>query len=170
MFPTNFYWYFIVALIPLVTGAIYYHPKVLGSAWMKANNFTEEDLKGANMAKIFGLTYLLGLFLTMGLSGAVIHQGNVIQMMMTEGGLSDQAIQQASELLAQYGDNHRSFGHGALHGFLVSLMMALPIIGINALFERRSGKYIFIHFFYWAITMIIMGGLLCQFLHFPPLQ
>jgi hypothetical protein len=34
----------------------------------------------------------------------------------------------------------RTFKHGALHGFLSGLFLALPIIGTNALFER-SFKY-----------------------------
>jgi hypothetical protein len=43
------------------------------------------------------------------------------------------------------------------------LTLALPIIGINALFERRGFKYIAINVGYWVVSMAIMGGIICQF-------
>ena len=39
----------------LVVGFIWYNPKVFGTAWMNSAGLTEEQLKGGNMAKIFGL-------------------------------------------------------------------------------------------------------------------
>jgi hypothetical protein len=41
-------------------------------------------------------------------------------------------------------------------------MLVLPVIGTNALFERKSGKYIFINWGYWAVSMTLMGGTICQ--------
>ncbi|MEM1124805.1 MAG: DUF1761 domain-containing protein [Bacteroidota bacterium] len=79
------------------------------------------------------------------------------------------AQQQFNELMAQYGDHHRSFGHGALHGGIIALFAALPLIGINALFERRGWKYIWIHTGYWFITLALIGGLLCATLDYAPL-
>ncbi|MEM1124806.1 MAG: DUF1761 domain-containing protein, partial [Bacteroidota bacterium] len=32
---------------------------------------------------------------------------------------------------------------------------------MNALFERRGWKYIWIHTGYWFITLALIGGLLC---------
>ncbi len=167
--PTNFYMYFITALIPLLIGSVYYHPKVVGTAWMNANRFTEEDLKGANMIAILGLSYLLGVMISFAFGGVVIHQTGTAQMMipeMLESGSEAQAV--FNNLMATYGDHHRSFGHGAIHGILFTILFVLPIIAINALFERRGGKYIFIHFFYWIITLVLIGGVLCQTLHWAP--
>ena len=48
----------LAALIPLVVGFIWYHPKILGTAWMNAAGLTEEKLKGANMALIFFLVFI----------------------------------------------------------------------------------------------------------------
>ena len=47
------------ALIPLVIGFIWYNPKVFGTIWMNEIGMTEEKAKQGNMAKIFGLTFVL---------------------------------------------------------------------------------------------------------------
>lgn len=171
MFPTNFYMYFVAALIPLVVGAIYYNPKVFGNSWMKVNGFTEENLKGGNMAVIFGLSYLLSLLLAMAIAGIVVHQGAVAQIMMPEVAVSgSEAQEQFNGIMGQYGDRFRTFGHGALHGFFFTIFFGLPIIAINSMFERRGWKYSLIHFGYWAICITLMGGLLCQTLVWAPMS
>lgn len=51
----------ISALSTFLIGGLWYSPAVFGKAWMKENGFKEEDLKGGNMAKIFGLAFFLAL-------------------------------------------------------------------------------------------------------------
>ena len=60
------------------------------------------------------------------------------------------------------GDKFRTFKHGALHGSMVGIFIALPILVTNGLFETKSWKYGLINAFYWIITLGIMGGILCQ--------
>ncbi|MBI1193780.1 MAG: DUF1761 family protein [Bacteroidetes bacterium] len=162
----NGLFYFVAALVPILTGFIWYHPKTFGAQWMKLNQLTEADLQKGNMALILGVTYVLSLILAFGLSGIVIHQSGVESLFAMEYGHDGQ--QEITALVdtirANYSDKHRHFGHGALHGGLAALMLALPVLGINALFERRSWKYIAIHTGYWWVTMLLMGGILCQFL------
>jgi hypothetical protein len=56
------YWAIMVsALSAFLIGGLWYSPAVFGKVWMKENGFTEEDLKKGNMAKIFGLSFLLCL-------------------------------------------------------------------------------------------------------------
>ena len=57
----------------------------------------------------------------------------------------------------------RTFKHGALHGTMAGIFIALPILGTNALFERKGWKYILINTGYWTVTLAIMGGIICQF-------
>lgn len=45
------------------------------------------------------------------------------------------------KFMADYGTAFRTFKHETLHGLLTGLFLALPIIGTNALFEKRSFKY-----------------------------
>ncbi len=169
--PTNFYMFFIAALIPLLVGAVYYHPKAIGGPWMRVNGFTDADMEGANMAIIFGVSYLMSFLAAFILSTLVIHQAGVVQMMspaIAESG--SVAQQQFNELMAQYGNDHRSFGHGFLHGGFLTVFLILPIITINTLFERRGWKYILIHTGYWFLTLGLMGGLLCSTLEYAPLS
>ncbi len=166
--PSNFYMFFVAGLIPLLVGFVYYNPKVFGNAWMKSLGYTEEDLTGANMGLIFLFSYLFACMLAFILSSMVIHQTQVFSMMFPDIFESGSAAQENFKaLMDTYGDRHRSFGHGAAHGLMAALFIVLPIMGTNALFERRSWKYIGINFFYWLICLALMGGLLCQTLTFP---
>lgn len=63
--------------------------------------------------------------------------------------------------MADYGHAYRTFKHGALHGFMTRLFLALPMIGINAQFEGKSWKYILINAGYFTVCFTIMGGIIC---------
>jgi len=168
--PTNWYMIVISGLIPLIVGAIYYNPKVVGKAWMNVNGFTEESLQGANMAVIFGLSFLLGVVFSFFYTSLVIHQGGIFSTLAPEALVSGSEAQQLfNELMVKYGDQHRSFSHGAMHGVFSTIFCVLPIIAINSMFERRGWKYILIHAAYWLICLVLMGGLLCETLNYAPL-
>jgi len=127
---------------------------------MKSSGVNPNEGKQPNMALIFGLTYLLGLFLSVAMMTISIHQMGV--MAIFDGLQPDGKIHpDLQSFLETYGSRFRSFKHGALHGFIASVTIALPIIGMVSMFERRSGKYVFIHWGYWAITLLLMGGLIC---------
>ena len=159
--------FFLAALVPMVVGFIYYSDLVAGKAWMNANGFAREDLEGGNMALILGLCYVFSLMLTYPVWQLVVHQSGVMGVLaMQEGfGVAGSEVQNYYDnFMSLYGDTHRSFGHGAMHGGVVGgLFIAWPLIAINALFERRGWKYIAIHVVYWMITLALMGGILCQF-------
>ena len=168
--PTNFYMFFVAALIPLIVGWLYYSPMVAGNAWMKTNKFTKESMEGANMPLIMGLAYLFSLLIAFFMSGLVIHQGGAMAMMYPEVLESGSAVQQEfNELMVKYGDNSRSFTHGVIHGIFTTIFFVTPIIATNALFERRGWKYILIHAGYWLISLALVGGLICSTLNYAPL-
>lgn len=148
----------VAAVAALVIGAIWYNPKVFGNAWMRASGMTEEKMKGGNMAVIFGLSLLFAAMLNVLLMQFTNHQWGALGMI---GGDPENAKASFEAFMADYGNAHRSFGHGALHGAIFGVFGALPIIGTIALFERKSGKYIFINSGYWIVTLAIMGGILC---------
>ena len=168
--PTNFYMFFVAGLIPLIVGFIWYNPKVFGNAWMKVNNFTPEFAGGGNKAVIFGVSYLFSVMLAFILSSMVIHQGGAFSMMYPDVLESGSAVQnEFNQLMEKYGENSRDFKHGAIHGIIASIFFVLPLLGTIALFERRGWTYIFIHFGYWLICLILMGGLICSTLHYAPM-
>ncbi|MEY3417230.1 MAG: hypothetical protein RL060_1342 [Bacteroidota bacterium] len=154
------------ALIPMVFGFIWYNPKVMGNVWMKAAGLEEEKMKEANMPLIFGLSFLFSFFLAFAMQFMVIHQFHLGSILLGEEGLNDPNSAlglYVKAFMENYGDNYRTFKHGAFHGFLGGFTLALPMIGTNALFERKGWKYIAVNVGYWTICMTLMGGIICAF-------
>lgn len=154
----NFLAIAVAAVSALVVGFIWYHPKVFGNAWMQAAGITEAQLKGSNMLKIFGLSLLFAFLLATALPGIVIHQMGAFSLMGADEG---KALPSYFAFINDYKDAFRTFKHGALHGILTGIFVALPILGTNALFERKSAKYILINSGYWIVTLGIMGAIIC---------
>ncbi|KIC00425.1 MULTISPECIES: DUF1761 domain-containing protein [unclassified Flavobacterium] len=156
----NFLAFFASALTTLVTGFIWYNPKVFGTIWMREAGVTQEDLQKGSMLKIFVLTYIFSLMMTIIVSGLTIHQSGAVGMV---GGppMIESAKPSFAAFMADYGTAFRTFKHGALHGFMTGLFFAFPMLAINGLFERKSWKYIFVHAGYWILTLTIMGGIIC---------
>lgn len=148
----------VAAISALVVGFIWYNPKVFGNAWMQAAGMSDEQVKGGNMAKILILAFIFALLLAMTMMQMSIHQTGVLSLV---GGDSTDALPSYAAFMADYGENFRTFKHGALHGVLAGVFVALPILGTNALFERKSAKYIFINSGYWIVTLGVMGAIIC---------
>lgn len=154
----NFLAILVAALSTLPVGFIWYNPKVFGTIWMNETGMTEEKAKGANMIKVFGLTILFTFFMAFILQFLVIHQYGAMGMM---GGDPSKALPSYAAFMADYGDAYRTFKHGMLHGFMTGLLFALPMVGVNSQFERRSWKYILVTGGYWVVCCTIMGGIIC---------
>jgi hypothetical protein len=149
------------AIVPTFTGFIWYHPKVLGNAWMQATGLTEEKIKGANMAVIFGVSFVLSFMLSVILQTVVIHQMHFYSALMNQ--LSDPEVKALFDMLMEkFGKEFRTFKHGALHGAIAGIFIVLPVLGTNALFERKGWKYILINVGYWTVTLALMGGIISQ--------
>jgi hypothetical protein len=166
MIQINFPILFASALIPMLVGFVWYHPKVLGTAWMNVCGLSEEKLKGANMPLIFGLAFLFSFFIAMTLQFMVIHQFHIGSILMNQPGINDPKSEiglYVSDFMSKYGQEFRTFKHGSFHGFLIGLLFVMPIIAINALFERKGFKYIAINTGYFTVSMTLMGGIICAF-------
>jgi hypothetical protein len=159
---------FVAALIPLVIGMIWYNPKVFGNAWMKASNTPmPEPGKGPSMIKMLGLTYLMSVFVAMALISITIHQTALFSLMAGDKTVADpnsEAGQYLAGLFAKFGGQFRTFGHGAFHGTLAGLFIAIPVTGVSALYEGRSFKYVMIAGGFWVVSMALMGGVICGFM------
>ncbi len=157
----------VAALVPLVVGFIWYNPKVFGNAWMGAAGMDPEKAKGVNMPLVFGLTFLFSFFLAFAISFMVIHQMHMYSILQKEPGMNDPNSDVGVMLtgfMAKYGHNFRTFKHGMLHGTLGGLTIALPVLAVNAMFERKSWKYIWINAGFWIVCFALMGGIICQWL------
>ena len=147
------------ALSTFIVGFIWYNPKVFGNAWMKAEGLTDEQLKKGNMAKIFGLSFILAFVASfMVIPAVVIHQFGALGMV---GGDPELAKPSYTAFLADYGDAFRTFKHGALHGTILGVGLVFPVIAINGLYSHKSWKLILITAGYWVVSLAIMGGIIC---------
>jgi len=162
----NFLIFALAALIPLIMGFIWYGPLLFQNAWMKQLGFTEESLKGGNMALIFILCYVFSFLMAFFLQFIVIHQTGVYSSLMESGAteLSGDALTYFNDFMAKYGTNYRTFKHGALHGTLSGIFFILPVLATQAMFERKTVKYIAINAGYWIVTLALMGGIICQWI------
>ena len=152
----NFLAILVAAIAAMVIGTIWYNPKVFGTAWMNDIGMTEEQAKSGNMLKIFGFAFLFSFMIALSLPASVIHEIGAAQL---NGG--DATNPAFLEYLAACGEKFRSFKHGALHGAMLGVLFAFPILGITAMFEHRSWKYIFIHAGYFIVSLTVMGAIIC---------
>jgi hypothetical protein len=158
---------FVAGLVPLLVGMIWYNPKVFGNAWMKSTGLTEEQLRNVNMLKVYGLTYVFSVLIAMGLIPIVIHQMGIMSVFANDTTVKDpnsESYRYLADFFGKYGQNFRTFKHGAFHGALTSIFLAMPVLGIMVLFEKKSAKYLFIHAGFYLVCMMLMGGIICQFM------
>jgi Protein of unknown function (DUF1761) len=155
------------ALIPLIVGFIWYSKALFGHAWMSASGMTVDKAKTANMPKMLGFTFVMGLIIASAMLHIVIHQMGVYSVF---GGVGNAELSDPSsatsiflhDFMSKYGQNFRTFKHGALHGAMAGLFIAMPAIAIPALFEMKSFKYVAINAGYWVVTLALIGGVICQ--------
>ncbi|SFA76322.1 Protein of unknown function [Flavobacterium swingsii] len=154
----NFLALLLAALSTLVVGFIWYNPKVFGTIWMKETGINPEEGEKPNMIMIFGVSVLYAFFIAFILQTVTIHQFGALGLI---GGDVATAKPSYTAFMADYGDAFRSFKHGALHGTMTGLFLALPVIGTNALYEKRSFKYTLVTGGFWIVCFAIMGGIIC---------
>ena len=68
----------IAAIASFILGAIWYNPKVFGTMWMKELQLTEKDMEGANMGKIFGVSFILYLIGSLNLALFLGKNPNIV--------------------------------------------------------------------------------------------
>jgi len=113
-----------------IVGGLWYGP-IFGKAWMAEMGFTEDDLKDANMAKIYGTAFVLEFIIALQLA-----------------------------FLLGHGGTEPTVGQGAVYGLHIGLFFIAAAMGVNALFSRTSLKLWFINAFYFVILLTLMGVIL----------
>lgn len=153
---------FAAAFVPLILGFVWFHPKVFGGAiWAKVAGLTEEQANRPVKIYQIALSFLLNCFMAFGIYLAVVHPSNVFGMV--DANMEAMSTGTAAAFLEEYGNRHISFGHGVLHGFAPTFWMyVLPILGYAVIFERKSFKYLLINGGFWALSLMLMGGIICK--------
>lgn len=154
----NFLAILVAAIVPLFIGFIWYGPMLFQNAWMRESGMTEEKMKNSNMAVIFIVSLLLSVLLAFFTQFLVIHQFGAMGMI---GGDPTDALPSFQAFMDDYGNNYRTYKHGALHGAMAGIFFVLPVMATNGLFERKSWKLTFINVGYWTLCLAIMGAIIC---------
>lgn len=155
-------------LVPTIIGMIWYNPKVMGTAWMKAAGLTPDDSKGFNMGKAILLNTIASISIAVGMNIFTIHQFGLNSLLAGPEdmkALSDPNSEislYVKDFMSRFGHNFRTFKHGVLHGVLLSILFVGPVLAYSCIWERKSFKYWAINLGYWIITLGIMGGIICQ--------
>ena len=119
-------------LVLWMLGAVWYSPVLFGKIWQKEVEFKEEAIKKSNVAVVFGLSFLLMLFMVWALN-FVINSHKAEDVSMFSG-----------------------FHYGVFIGFFFSMLT----MGVNYLYQRRSLKLWLIDGFYMVIGLGIAGMIL----------
>jgi len=159
----NWYIVLVSGIIPNIIGFFWYGP-LFGKTWSKEAG-VNPDPQNVNIFKMISLTLVFGILLAIAMVPAVIHQWSVVSAMATPefyqpGSASSKYY---ADFMEKFGGNFRTFRHGALHGFIMGLTIFFPVIGCNALYERKSWKYTFLNAGFWTMCAMIMGGIICAF-------
>lgn len=142
------------ALIPLIVGLIWYSPALMGRVVSAGGAARRPALR-----ILFFI--LLGILLTIAIMPVVIHQMHLFSILAGQPLAEIEAM--SGPIMAKYSSTYRTFKHGAFHGTLSAIFMALPILGVSAIAERKRGKVVLAHLGYWAITLALVGGVVCGF-------
>lgn len=137
----NFLSIAVAAVSTLVVGFVWYNPKTFGTIWMTAIGMKPEDAQKGNMPLIFGVSLVLAFLLAF-----------YLYLDVNFGGAPGM----------EHGTPaYQTFKHGAFHGVFLGVLVAMPLIVTNALYEQRNFKYMFVNAGYWIICMALMGGIVC---------
>ena len=157
----NYLAFFLISFVPLLIAFVWYRPNSFMMKWSREGGVpTSIELSPMKIL----VAFILSVSLVYGYMNLTIHQLGFYELFFTDimkG--SQEAKQITSEFLAKYGQKHRHFGHGVLHGALNAFMFSLPMVGFFAIVENRNKKFLMVHFSYWLVTGMVIGGLISEF-------
>lgn len=128
----NFLAVAVAAVVAFALGSLWYSPALFGKAWQKEVGLSEEDIKGANMGKIFGSSFLLMLVMALGMGFLV--QG--------------------------HGDYEINWLSGMMHGVYVGIFFVGTSMAINMLYQQKTFKLWLIDAMYQIVFLAIMGAII----------
>ncbi len=157
----------VAAFVPLIIGFIYYHPKVFGTRLANLTDKPIDQILGNRTPGRLILIYVFSLFWAYLLTFASVHQSAIFQLFFMDPSLADanhEYNQFISEFMSKYGDRHRSFSHGVIHGAENGLVWGIGFLGITTILQGKPLKPMWIHLGFGIICCALMGGLICEFL------
>lgn len=166
MEQVNFYMLPIAALIPLILGYVWYHPAVFGNRLAKNIGQSPDQIGTFGSFKKIGFVYLFSLLLSYIILLLSVHQLGAHLLFLGERQMEDPnygAHAFLANFMEQYGERHRTFGHGVLHGLETGLFVSLALIGATTIIEGRPLKQVWPHIGFWVLCSALIGGVLAAF-------
>jgi hypothetical protein len=121
----------VATLAGMAVGFVWYNPKVFGTAWMKSVNMTMEDARSANMFKIFGISTVMTVILSI----------------------------YFARTMGYHEMEYMTIKHGLFHGLEAFGYTILPVMVTNALYEKRSFTYMAINLGHWAVVFCVLSSI-----------
>ena len=130
----------------MIIGAIFYGP-LFGKQWVASLGYSQDNLpEPIKMPIVYVISFLLSFVLSYHIAFIIehVHKG----------------VNDAGERI--FTTTH-TFGHGAFHGLQLALIIVVPVLVSNLLFQRNKASNIFLNVVYWLIALAIMGGIVDAF-------
>lgn len=148
------------AIIPFLFAYGWFHPSVFGGdKWYDVAKLNGKDRTEVSKIKLFS-TLIFNVLIAFGLYNLCVHSMGAFGMVQADTELLRTGT--GAAFMAEYGQNGLNFGHGAFHGFTTTLFLIVPVLAYVTIFEKKSLKYFFVYTGYWAISMMLMGGVMSQ--------
>lgn len=169
MLESNWYIIFFTAFLPLIIGYVWYHPKIFGGKLAKFSDNQLSNIGVTNNFKRAISIYGFGVLLSYMVLLLCVHQIGPHLLFFAESQMADpnyEAHAFLKNFLEQFGDRHRTFSHGLIHGFEMGLFWSIALLASTAFIEGQSLKKYWIHIGFWILTCMVMGGVLSAFFTF----
>ena len=153
----------VAAILPLILGYLWYHPKVMGKQLAKLHE--DPPVANRSIGKMF-MIYVLGILLAYILTLMSVHQSAIFQLFFMDPALGNADSEYnvfINNFMETHGQRHRSFGHGMIHGAEAGLMFGLAFFGITALLQNKPFKTVWVHLGFWIMCCSLMAGIVCAF-------
>lgn len=148
------------ALIPMILGMLWYHESLFGTAWLKENGMTKDDMKANQKPLKFFLGFICNFLLAMGLFLFTVHEVAILGLVGGDEELLKTGT--AAAFLAEYGGSFSRFSHGVVHGIVAAFAFAAPFLGHKCLWAGKSFKAFLLDWGFWLVCMILMAGVIAQ--------
>lgn len=132
--PVNYLAVLVAAVASMVVGFVYYSPFVVGKQWMKLSGITDMKPKGADMARIYGTSFVLALI-----------SAYVLVFLMVTG----MAFFHSSKLTA-----------AILAAVWAWVGFVMPVQVTDFLFAKKPIKLVAINTIYQLLSLLTMGAVL----------
>ena len=161
----NWWVLFVSPLIPILIAFIYYQPAVMGNRMAVRLGVPVDKVGPTGSIGRLLLLYLFSFLFSYILMLVSVHQAGAYQLFLTDPMFADpnsEAHTFLTDFMNRYGERHRTFGHGLIHGVEFSGFASLFILGTNALLTGQPVKSIWIHFGFIVLSGALMGGFICS--------